>query len=223
MYEPLRTTAFFRFPERTVAWDYLTRFLYPWQALDALGDYLRALGASLPCELYENPLPDVYIAKSARVSPSVSIQGPAIICEGAELRQCAFLRGGVLVGREGVVGNSTELKNAILFDSVQVPHFNYVGDSILGYQSHLGAGALTSNVKSDKSEVNIFYKNCRIPTGRRKLGAILADHVEVGCHAVLNPGTIIARDTTVYPLASVRGVLPPSHIYKGEGILVAKR
>ena len=222
MSEFLYTKALFHFPERTIAWSYLSSFLYPWQALDGLGDYIRTLGATLPKDEFENPLRDVYVAKSARISPSVSISGPAIISEGAELRQCAFLRGAVLIGRECVVGNSTEIKNALLFDGVQVPHFNYIGDSIIGYRSHFGAGALTSNVKGDRGEVKIHTKGKDIPTGRKKLGAIVSDGVEIGCHTVLNPGTVIGRDTSVYPLTSVRGVLPPSHIYKGEGLLIKK-
>ncbi|MBR2612977.1 MAG: UDP-N-acetylglucosamine pyrophosphorylase, partial [Clostridia bacterium] len=190
MYEKLKTKALFLDTDRTIAWDYLSQFEYPWQALDTLADYIRALGKTLPEEEYDNPSEGVYIAKDAKIAPTAYIGAPTIICQGAEVRHGAYIRGGAIVGRGAVVGNSVELKNAILFDGVQVPHFNYVGDSILGYKSHMGAGAVTSNVKSDKSEVSIRYGNERVMSGRRKFGAILADYVEVGCNSVLNTGTI---------------------------------
>ena len=223
MYEMLRTKSLFSFPQHTIAWQYLSQFHFPWQSLENLKEFLMELGKSLSKDRYEQTSEGVYVARSAKIASFVHIEGPAIIDEDAELRTGAFLRGGVLVGKEAVVGNSTEIKNSILFDGVQVPHFNYVGDSILGYRSHLGAGAVTSNVKSDKSEVSILYGEERIPTGRRKFGAILSDFVEVGCHSVLNPGSIIAEHSNVYPLTSVRGYVPPYHIYKSRDEVVLKK
>lgn len=222
MYEKLKTKALFLDTDRTIAWDYLSQFEYPWQALDTLGDYIRALGKTLSKEEYDNPCEGVYIAKDAKVAPTAYIGAPTIICQGAEIRHGAYIRGGAIVGRGAVVGNSVELKNAILFDGVQVPHFNYVGDSILGYKSHMGAGAVTSNVKSDKSEVSIRYGNERVMSGRRKFGAILADYVEVGCNSVLNPGTIIGTHSNVYPLSSVRGYIEAYHIFKSPTEIVEK-
>ncbi len=222
MYEKLKTKALFLNTDRTIAWDYLSQFEYPWQALDGLGDYIRALGKTLSAEEYDNPSEGVYIAKDAKIAPTAYIGAPTIICQGAEVRHGAYIRGGAIVGRGAVVGNSVELKNAILFDGVQVPHFNYVGDSILGYKSHMGAGAVTSNVKSDKTEVSIRYGNERVMSGRRKFGAILADYVEVGCNSVLNPGTIIGTCTNVYPLSSVRGYIEAYHIFKSPTEIVEK-
>jgi len=187
-----------------------------------LSDYLLSLGKTLSADRFDHPQEDVWIAKSARIAPSARISGPCIIDENAEIRQSAFLRGSVLVGKNAVVGNSTELKNALLFDGVQVPHFNYVGDSILGYKAHLGAGAITSNVKSDKSPIVLRDGWEEIPTSRKKLGAILGDGVEIGCNTVLNPGTVIGKNTTVYPLSSVRGILPEHHIYKDGTHIVPK-
>ena len=222
MYEKLKTKALFLDTDRTIAWDYLSQFEYPWQALDTLGDYIRALGKTLSEEEYDNPCEGVYIAKDAKVAPTAYIGAPTIICQGAEIRHGAYIRGGAIVGRGAVVGNSVELKNAILFDGVQVPHLNYVGDSILGYKSHMGAGAVTSNVKSDKSEVSIRYGHERVMSGRRKFGAILADYVEVGCNSVLNPGTIIGTHSNVYPLSSVRGYVEAYHIFKSPTEIVEK-
>lgn len=208
---------------KTKAAPLLSGTQYPWEALDKLKGFILELGATLPQEEYDRPQPDVWIAKDAEIYPSAFIKGPCVIGRKTEVRQCAFIRGGALIGDGCVVGNSTELKNAILFDGVQVPHFNYVGDSILGYKAHMGAGAITSNVKSDKTEVAV--KDCGgcLATGRRKLGAVLGDFVEVGCNSVLNPGTVIGRNTTVYPLSSVRGVIGADSIYKIGGEIVKKR
>lgn len=207
---------------KSLAGDYLKGFTYPWEALSGLGAMLEALGASLPAQEYEKRGENVWIAKDASVAPTACINGPAIIGRGAEVRHCAFIRGNVLVGAGAVVGNSTELKNVILFDKVQVPHYNYVGDSILGYKAHMGAGSITSNVKSDKTLVVIHAGACEIPTGLKKMGAILGDQVEIGCGSVLNPGTIIGRETNVYPLSMVRGVIPAGSIYKKAGEIAGK-
>ena len=188
---------------------------YPWEALDEIKSTVLAIGATLDPELYDHPQEDVWIAKSARVYPTATITGPCVIGEHTEVRPGAFLRGSILVGDDAVVGNSSELKNCILFDGVQVPHYNYVGDSILGYKAHMGAGAITSNVKGDKKNV-IVHGEKDYETGRKKFGAMLGDHAEIGCGSVLNPGTIIGRDTQVYPLSSVRGVVPARHIVKSE-------
>ena len=207
----------------TRAGGYLKSVEYPWQALEHIGDWIMEIGRALSPALYDHPSESVWIAKSATVAPSASITGPCIIGERTEVRHCAFIRGNALVGDDAVVGNSTELKNVILLDKVQVPHYNYVGDSILGYASHLGAGAITSNVKSDKSQVVIRDGDKEYPTGRKKVGAMVGDGVEVGCGSVLNPGTVIGRGASVYPLSSVRGVVPASSIYKKHGDLVPKR
>lgn len=208
----------------TIAADYLLGFCYPWEALPGIKDCIIRLGASLPAEEYDSPTENVWIAKSASVAPTVSITGPCIIGKGAEVRHCAFIRGSVIVGENAVVGNSTELKNVILFNGVQVPHYNYVGDSILGYKSHMGAGSITSNVKSDKTLVEIKTNtgNEKIKTGLKKMGAILGDHVEVGCGSVLNPGTVIGAHTNIYPLSSVRGYVASGSIYKKHGDIVPK-
>ena len=199
----------------------LSHVTYPWEALGGIAETIRQLGPTLDPEKYDHPQPEVWIAKSAQVAPTASITGPCIIGENTEVRQCAFIRGNALVGDGCVVGNSTELKNVILFDHVQVPHYNYVGDSILGYRSHMGAGSITSNVKSDKKLVVIKQGEERMETGRKKVGAMLADDVEVGCGSVLNPGTVIGRGARVYPLTSVRGVVPANHICKQNGDLVS--
>ena len=212
----------FRSPEHTLAWDYLSGFTYPWEALDGLGDFITALGAALPADRYTCRGENVWVAVSAKVYPTATILGPAIIGERTEVRPGAFIRGNVLVGSDAVVGNSTELKNCVLFDRVQVPHFNYVGDAILGYASHMGGGAITSNVKSDKSPVVIKGADFSVPTGRKKVGAMLGDFVEVGCNSVLNPGTVIGEHSNVYPLTSVRGYIPAGHICKAPGVTVKK-
>jgi len=202
----------------TVAADYLKGFTYPWQALEGIGALIRELGQALPGE-YAQVSPGVWVHETAKVAPSAYLGGPCIIGPGTEVRHCAFIRGNALVGEGCVVGNSTELKNVILFDGVQVPHYNYVGDSILGYKAHMGAGAVTSNVKADKSLVVCAGQ----ATGRKKVGAFLGDYAEIGCNCVLNPGTVIGRNSNVYPLSSVRGTVPAGHIYKAAGNVVVKR
>ena len=209
--------------EHTIAAPLLQKHNYPWEALSEIADFIVGIGPSLDPQIFINAGNHVYIAKSARVAPSAHIEGPCIVCEDAEIRHCAFIRSSVIVGAGAVVGNSTELKNCILFDAVQVPHYNYVGDSILGYKSHLGAGAVTSNVKSDKSEVTVKGENFAFATGRKKVGAMLGDGVEIGCGAVLCPGTVIGKDSTVYPLVRVRGVIPERCIVKGEHEIVPKQ
>ena len=207
----------------TLAARYVMLYLYPWQLLPEWGGHLRELGPMLPRDRYEQCGEAIWIARSARIAASATIAGPCIIDEDAEVRVGAFLRGNVLVGKGAVVGNSTELKNALLFDGVQVPHYNYVGDSVLGYRAHLGAGAITSNVKGDKSVVVIKNGNEYLPTGLKKCGAMLGDRAEIGCGCVLNPGTVIGAGTQVYPLCSVRGVIPAGHIYKQDGNVVPRR
>ena len=206
----------------TMAKELLESCEYPWLALPRIKEFVLSLGKALPADKYDCVGGDVWIAKSAKVAPSATVCGPAIIGEDTELRTGAFIRGSVIVGEGCVVGNSCELKNAILFDSVQVPHFNYVGDSILGYRSHTGAGAITSNVKSDKTPVSVKCGSTVLDTGRKKFGAMLGDNVEVGCNSVLNPGTVIGRRTNIYPLSRVRGVIPPDSIYKSENNIVDK-
>ncbi len=209
--------------EQTMAKAYLEQFTYPWQALPGIGAFILKLGKQLDPEEYEQREETVWIAKSASVADSASVQGPCIIGRETQVRHCAFIRGNVIVGEGAVVGNSTELKNVILFNGVQVPHYNYVGDSILGYKAHMGAGAITSNVKSDKTLVVIRNGKEQIETGLKKVGAMLGDFVEVGCNSVLNPGTVIGRYSNVYPTSMVRGVVPESSIFKNTGEIVAKR
>ena len=201
----------------------LSAFTYPWEALDGIKDMILALGRELPADEYDCIAPDVWVHKSATVAPTASIGAPCIIGADSEVRHCAYIRGSALIGKNCVIGNSTELKNVILFDRVQVPHYNYVGDSILGYRSHLGAGAITSNVKSDKTLVCIRYGDTVYQTGRKKVGAMVGDGVEVGCSSVLNPGTVIGKNSNIYPLSPVRGVIPADSILKTGGVLVAKR
>lgn len=195
---------------------------YPWEVLDRIKNEILKIGASLSLEEYHRIGEDIWIAKSARVAPSASISGPAIICGDAEVRHCAFIRGSAIVGEGAVVGNSTELKNVVLFNKVQVPHYNYVGDSVLGYKAHMGAGSITSNVKSDKSLVTVHAGELKLETGLKKFGAILGDYTEVGCNSVLNPGTVIGRNANIYPLSMVRGYVPEASIYKKAGEVVAK-
>ncbi len=195
---------------------------YPWELLPLIKDFILKLGAELPEELYDKRGEDIWISKEARVFDSAYIAGPAIIGAGTEVRQCAFIRGSALVGENCVVGNSTELKNVILFNSVQVPHYNYVGDSILGYKSHMGAGSITSNVKSDKTLVIVKDGERQYESGLKKFGAILGDHVEVGCGSVLNPGSVIGKNTNIYPLSMVRGVIRENSIYKKQGEIAEK-
>ena len=221
--ECLTVQALYQHGEHTAAWDYLSRFTYPWEALDGLKQMILDLGKTLPKDRYDEISEGVWVAKNAKIAPTAFIGAPAIIGENAEVRHCAFIRGSALVGADCVVGNSVELKNCILFDGVQVPHFNYVGDSILGYRSHMGAGAVTSNVKSDKTLVTVRVNGESIPTGRKKFGAMLGDFVEVGCNSVLNPGTVIGSHSNVYPLSSVRGYVPPNSIHKSGDNIVEKR
>ena len=209
--------------DETIAKEYLSQFTYPWEALAGISDFIKELGPTLDPEIYEKRGEDIWVAKSATVFDSAYLHGPLIICEDAEIRQCAFIRGSAIVGKGSVVGNSTELKNVIIFNSVQVPHYNYVGDSILGYKSHMGAGSITSNVKSDKTHVVVTDGAERIDTGRKKVGAMLGDGVEVGCNSVLNPGSVIGRGSRVYPLSSVRGTVPAASIYKRSGDIAAQR
>ncbi len=197
--------------------------LYPWELLPKISDFIVELGKTLDPEKFEQRGENVWVAKSAKIFPSAYIGGPCIIDEEAEVRHCAFIRGNAIVGKGAVVGNSTELKNVILFNKVQVPHYNYVGDSILGYKSHMGAGSITSNVKSDKTLVTIRIPSGAVETGLKKMGAMLGDYVEVGCNSVLNPGTVIGRHSNVYPTSSVRGFVPEQHIFKSqEGIVQRK-
>lgn len=205
---------------QTIAASLLKRFTYPWEVLPEIGSFIKQLGKELSEEEYEKTGEDVWIAKSAKVAPTASINGPAIIGKDAEIRHCAFIRGNAIIGDGAVVGNSTELKNVILFNKVQVPHYNYVGDSVLGYKAHMGAGAITSNVKSDKTLVTILYEGSKAETGLKKVGALLGDNVEIGCNTVMNPGTVIGKGTHVYPLSMVRGFIPAGSIYKKQGEVV---
>ena len=207
--------------EHTLAKDYLKQFEYPWQALKGIKNLILQLGPTLG-EKYTEVSPYVWVHKTATVAPTAYIGAPAIIGANTEVRHCAFIRGNALVGENCVVGNSVELKNVILFDNVQVPHFNYAGDSILGYKSHMGAGAVTSNVKSDQTLVTVKNGEERIETGLKKFGAMLGDHVEVGCNSVLNPGTVVGRHANIYPTSCVRGVVPENSIWKNDGRVVKK-
>ncbi|MGI6000833.1 MAG: UDP-N-acetylglucosamine pyrophosphorylase [Candidatus Merdisoma sp.] len=207
----------------TLAAPLLSKVTYPWEALPEIGAFILELGKSLSEEEYEKRGENIWIARSAKVAPTASITGPCIIGKNTEVRHCAFIRGNALVGDGAVVGNSTELKNVILFNKVQVPHYNYVGDSILGYKSHMGAGSITSNVKSDKLLVKVHTPEGDIETGIKKFGAMIGDEVEVGCGSVLNPGTVIGRNSNIYPLSSVRGVVPANSIYKKQGEVAKKR
>lgn len=209
--------------EHTIAADLFSGKTYPWQVLSEIGEFIKKLGENLPKDLFEQKGENIWIAKSAKVAESAGITGPCIIDEGAEIRHCAFIRGNALIGKNCVVGNSTELKNVILFDNVQVPHYNYVGDSVLGYRSHMGAGSITSNVKSDKTLVTIKLGDKKIETNLKKFGAMLGDFVEVGCGSVLNPGTVVGSHTNIYPLSMVRGFVPENSIYKKQGEVVFRR
>ena len=208
--------------DNTIAKELLESVTYPWEALAKINDFILKIGPTLDKEKYEKVGEDVWIAKSATVAPTAYIKGTAIIGENAEIRHCAFIRGKAIVGENAVVGNSTELKNVILFNRVQVPHYNYVGDSILGYKSHMGAGSITSNVKSDKKLVVVKDGIEKIETGIKKFGAMLGDNVEIGCGSVLNPGTVVGRNTNIYPLSSVRGVVPENSIYKNKNEIIEK-
>ena len=209
--------------DKTIAAKLFAGKTYPWEALDGIKSFILELGATLSADEYDHPEDGVWIAKDAKIFTSAYIGAPCIIDHGAEVRHCAFIRGSAIVGKNAVVGNSTELKNVVLFDNVQVPHYNYVGDSILGYKAHMGAGSITSNVKSDKTLVTVHIPDAPIETGRKKFGAILGDNVEVGCNSVLNPGTVIGRCSNIYPVSCVRGVVPANSIYKAKDNIVAKK
>lgn len=209
--------------EHTLAKELLESVEYPWEALKGISDFIKKIGPTLDSSQFEQIKEDVWVAKSAVIAPTACLNGPLIIDEEAEIRHCAFIRGSAVIGKGSVVGNSTEIKNDIIFDSVQVPHYNYVGDSILGYKSHMGAGSITSNVKSDKTLVVVKSKEDSMETGLKKFGAMLGDFVEVGCNSVLNPGTVIGRCTNIYPLSSVRGVVPANSIYKNCNEIVEKK
>ena len=208
--------------QHTLAASYLSQFEYPWQALKGISNMIQTLGECLDPAEYTQVSDQVWVHNSAKIAPTAYLGAPCIIGANTEVRHCAFIRGAALVGENCVVGNSVELKNVILFDNVQVPHYNYVGDSILGYKSHMGAGSITSNVKSDKSLV-VIHTGEGIPTGIKKVGAMLGDYVEVGCNSVLNPGTVIGRNSNVYPLSCVRGVIPANSIYKTGGVIASKQ
>jgi len=208
---------------KTIAADVFEGHEYPWEILPLIKDYILELGKTLPADEFDKRGEDIWIHKTAKVFDSAYIAGPCIIDEGAEIRQCAFIRGNAIVGKNAVVGNSTELKNVILFNNVQVPHYNYVGDSILGYKAHMGAGSITSNVKSDKTLVVVKSGENKIETGLKKFGAILGDNVEVGCNSVLNPGSVVGRGTNIYPLSSVRGCVPGNSIHKSADNIVSKQ
>ena len=209
--------------DETIAKPLLEKYTYPWEVLPHIEEFILELGKNLNKDEYEQLGENVWIHKSAKVYKSAYIGENCIICEGAEVRHCAFIRKNAIIGKNAVVGNSTELKNVILFNNVQVPHYNYVGDSILGYKSHMGAGSITSNVKSDKKLIVIKNGDEKIETGMKKIGAMLGDNVEVGCGSVLNPGTIIGKNTNIYPLSSVRGVVKPNSIYKNKNEIVLKK
>ena len=208
--------------DESIAKDLLIKYTYPWEVLPHISEFILELGKKLPKDEYKKIGEDVWIHKSAKVFESAYIHGPAIICKDAEIRHCAFIRGNAIVGEGAVIGNSTELKNVIVFNKCEVPHYNYVGDSILGYKAHMGAGSITSNIKSDRKLVVIKDVDEKIETGLKKIGAMLGDNVEVGCGSVLNPGIIIGKNTNIYPLSSVRGVIPENSIYKKKNEIVEK-
>ncbi len=209
--------------KETIAAELFAGAEYPWEVLPKIHDFIIELGKRLPEEFYEKRGEDIWVAKSARVAPTACLNGPLIIDEEAEIRHCAYIRGNAIVGKGAVVGNSTELKNVVLFNKVQVPHYNYVGDSILGFKAHMGAGSITSNVKSDKTLVTVKGKEDFLETGLKKMGAMLGDCVEVGCNSVLNPGTVVGRNSNIYPTSMVRGVVPADSIFKSQKEIVAKR
>ena len=209
--------------QHTIAKDLMSSITYPWEALPKIKDFILELGNTLDSEKFDKIADDIWVAKSAKVAPTAALNGPLIIDEDAEIRHCAFIRGSAIVGKGAVVGNSTELKNCTLFDNVQVPHYNYVGDSIYGYKSHTGAGVIASNLKSDKSLVTVMCDGEKVETGVKKFGAMIGDFVEVGCNSVMNPGTVVGRNSNVYPLSFVRGYVEESSIYKRQGEVVKKR
>ncbi len=207
---------------KTIAAALFDGLTFPWEALPKISAFILQLGATLSPEEYNRIGEDIWVSKTAKVAPTAYLHGPLIICDGAEIRHCAFIRGSAIVGRGAVIGNSTELKNCVIFDNAQVPHYNYIGDSILGFKSHLGAGSITSNLKSDRSLVTIKVGDTKLATNLKKFGAIVGDNVEVGCNSVLNPGTVIGRHSTVYPLSMVRGIVPANSIYKKQGEVAEK-
>lgn len=209
--------------KETIAAELFNGVTYPWEVLPKIHDFIIALGEKLPEDVYEKRGENIWVARNAKVAPTACLNGPLIIDEEAEVRHCAFVRGNAIVGKGAVVGNSTELKNVVLFNKVQVPHYNYVGDSVLGFKAHMGAGSITSNVKSDKTLVVVKGQNINIETGLKKMGAMLGDRVEVGCNSVLNPGTVIGRDSNVYPTSCVRGVVPANSIFKAQDNIVLKK
>lgn len=217
----LENKALFQHLDKTIAKVLFEENTYPWEILPKIHDFILEVGMLLPKEEYDEVKEHVWIAKTSTVAPTAFLDGPVIVGSNANIRHCAFVRGNAIIGDSAVVGNSTELKNVILFDRVQVPHYNYVGDSILGYRAHMGAGSITSNVKSDKKLVEIKLDDIRIETNMKKIGGILGDHVEIGCGSVLNPGTIVGRHTNIYPLSSVRGYIPGHSIYKNQNEIVA--
>ena len=208
--------------EETIAAELFARAVYPWEVLQKIHDFILKLGNSLSPDMFEKIGEDIWVAKSAKVAPTACLNGPLIVDEDAQIRHCAYIRGNAIVGKGAVVGNSTELKNVILFNEVQVPHYNYVGDSVLGYKSHMGAGSVTSNVKSDKTLVEVNSGRGSISTGLKKMGAMLGDYVEIGCNSVLNPGTIIGKGCSIYPTSSVRGFIPSNSIYKSHNNIIVK-
>lgn len=222
MYDSLSISSLYHL-EETIAADIFKGVTYPWEVLPKIGDFILSLGESLSLDDYEKRGDNIWIAKSAKIAPTASITGPAIIGKDAEIRHCAFIRGKAIVGEGCVVGNSTELKNVILFNKVQVPHYNYVGDSVLGYKAHMGAGSITSNIKSDRSPVTISYNDKKVETGLVKMGAMIGDNVEIGCNSVLNPGTVIGKSSNIYPLSMVREFIPEKSIYKRKGEVTGKR
>lgn len=221
--QDLKTSDLFLTSDSSIAYDYVMSFDFPWQALSGIGDLIWKIGGELDEGEYRQAEPGVWIGENAKVAESACICPPCIIDKGAEVRHCAFIRGNAIIGKGCVIGNSCEIKNSIIFDGAQIPHYNYVGDSIIGYRAHMGAGSITSNVKSDKSLVTISKNGEKTDTGLRKMGAILGDFVEIGCGAVLNPGTVIGVNTTVYPLSLVRGYVPSDSIYKSSGVTVKRK
>lgn len=219
--EKLKAQNLFDF-DQTIAKSLFESIIYPWEALPKIKEFILEAGKTLPETEYDQIGEDIWVAKTASVAPTAYLHGPLIICANAEIRHCAFIRGSAIVGENAVVGNSTELKNSILFNNVQTPHYNYIGDSILGYKAHTGAGTITSNLKSDKSLVTVSYKGKKIETGVKKFGAMIGDGVEVGCNSVLNPGTVIGRYSNIYPLSMVRGYIPGNSIYKKQGEIAEK-
>lgn len=219
--EELKSVNLFDF-SKTIAKELFESSDYPWELLPKISDYIVKLGKTLPEDIYECRGENIWVAKSAEIAPTASLKGPLIICENAEVRHCAFIRGNAIVGKGAVVGNSTELKNCILFDMVQVPHYNYVGDSIYGFKAHTGAGVIASNLKSDKTPVTVSFRGEKVLTGVKKFGAMIGDFGDIGCNSVLNPGTVIGRRTSVYPLSFVRGYVEEDSIYKRQGEVVKR-